>query len=60
VLTPVVVLVGHAVTTVGATVITASTGLTVTLPPLSPVTGLVGNVGGTLAGFGNMLSGTII
>jgi hypothetical protein len=57
-LTPVVALVGHAVGTVGNTAVTASQGLTVTLPAITPVTGLVGSLGGSLSGLGTMLAGT--
>jgi hypothetical protein len=60
VLTPVVTLVGHTVTTVGNTASTAATGLAVTLPPLSPVTSIVGSLGGDLTGLGDSLVGTVI
>ncbi|HEY1827310.1 MAG TPA: hypothetical protein VGF87_04785 [Acidimicrobiales bacterium] len=60
VLTPVVTLVGHAVTTVGATASTASLGLGVTLPVITPVTGVVGSLGGTLSNLGDSLSGTAV
>ncbi len=59
-LAPLTQLLGHTVTTVGATASTAATGLTVTLPGLSPVTGLVGSLGGTLAHLGTDLSGTTV
>jgi hypothetical protein len=59
-LAPVVTLVGHAVTTVGNTATTLTTGLGVTLPALSPVTNVVGGVGGDLSVLGDSLSGTII
>jgi hypothetical protein len=60
VLTPVVTLVGHAVTTVGATATVASSGLGVTLPPITPLTHLVGSLGGTLSNLGDSLSGTTV
>jgi hypothetical protein len=55
VLTPVVSLLGHVVTTAGTTVYTASVGLEGTLPGLSPVTGLVGSLGNGLTGLGDSL-----
>jgi hypothetical protein len=55
-LTPVVNLVGHLVTTVGTTVNTAGTGLSGTLPVLTPVTsGVVGGLGNVLTGLGDSL-----
>jgi hypothetical protein len=55
-LTPVVNLVGHLVTTVGTTVNTAGTGLSGTLPLLTPVTtGVVGGLGNVLTGLGDSL-----
>jgi hypothetical protein len=59
-LAPVVTLVGHAVTTVGNTATTLGSGLGVTLPGLSPVTDVVGSLGGGLSSLGDMLSGTVI
>jgi hypothetical protein len=53
-----VTLVGHAVSTVGNTAITAGQGLGVTLPGITPVTGLVGSLGGTLSNLGTSLAGT--
>jgi hypothetical protein len=59
-LTSVVVLVGHVVSTTGSTVTVATDGLGNALPPLSGVTGLLGNLGGTVTGLGNTLAGVSI
>jgi hypothetical protein len=55
-LAPVIHLVGQVVNTTGGTVTIVATGLGGTLPVLSPVTGLVGNVSGTLSEVGSALS----
>jgi hypothetical protein len=52
ILTPVVSIVGHVVVSTGALVTATSTGLGNTLPPITPVTNLLGGVGGTVAGLG--------
>jgi len=52
ILTPVVSLVGHVVVATGTTVAGASTGLGTTLPPIQPVTNVLGSVGGTVTGLG--------
>jgi hypothetical protein len=58
-LTPVVIVVGNAVTTVGNTVTTAGTGLSGTLPAVAPVTTVISNLGGAVSGLGKMLGATI-
>jgi hypothetical protein len=55
VLSPVVDLVGQVVVTTGNTVSGASTTLTTALPPLAPVTSVVGGLGGTVTGLGDSL-----
>jgi hypothetical protein len=55
VLKPVVQLVGQVVVTTGNTVSGVSTTLGTALPPITPVTSLVGSVGGTLSGLGDGL-----
>jgi len=56
ILSPVVNVVGHVVTSTGTTVTGVSTALSNTLPPVAPVTNLVGSVGGTVVDLGDMLS----
>jgi hypothetical protein len=57
VLTPVFVTAGNAVSTVGATVTAASNDLAQAAPPVSPVTGLLGNVGATVTSLGQSVAG---
>jgi len=58
VLTPVVSLVGHVVSTTGGAVTGLSSSVGTTLPAAAPVTNIVGAVGGTLIDLGDMLSAT--
>jgi hypothetical protein len=58
VLTPLVVVVGNTVSTVGATVTATSTDLGNALPVASPLTGLLGNLGATVASLGRSVVGT--
>jgi hypothetical protein len=57
VLTPVFVTAGNAVSTVGVTVTAASNDLAQVAPPVSPVTGLLGNVGATVTSLGQSVAG---
>jgi hypothetical protein len=52
ILTPVVSIVGHVVVSTGAIVTAASSGLGNTVPPITPVTNVLGGLGGTVAGLG--------
>lgn len=54
-LSPVISLVGHVVVTTGNTVTGLGSDLTTAVPPLAPVTNLVGGLGGTLSALGNGL-----
>lgn len=58
VLTPVLVVVGDTVATVGTTVTVASNGLGTALPPVSPVTGVLGSLGVTVTDLGKEVAGT--
>jgi hypothetical protein len=57
VLTPVFVTAGNTVSAVGSTVTAASNDLAQAAPPVSPVTGLLGNVGGTVTNLGQSVAG---
>jgi hypothetical protein len=59
-LSGVVDLVGNVVTVASNTVSGTSTTLGSTLPLIAPVTGVTGDVGSTLTGLGDMLSGTTV
>ncbi len=57
VLTPVLVVVGNTVSTVGTTVTLASNGLGTALPGAAPVTGLLGSLGATVTSLGRSVAG---
>jgi hypothetical protein len=57
VLTPVLVTAGTTVASVGSTVTAASNDLAHAVPALSPVTGLLGNVGATVTNLGQSVAG---
>jgi hypothetical protein len=57
VLTPVFVTAGSTVSAVGSTVTAASNDLAQAVPAVSPVTGLLGNVGATVTNLGQSLAG---
>jgi hypothetical protein len=58
ILTPVLVVVGDTVSTVGSTVTATSADLGHALPAASPLTGLLGNVGATVVSLGRSVAGT--
>jgi hypothetical protein len=58
ILTPVLVVVGNTVSTVGATVTATSADLGHALPVASPLTGLLGNLGATVVSLGRSVVGT--
>jgi hypothetical protein len=58
VLTPLLVVVGDTVATVGTTVTSASGGLGTALPVISPVTGVLGSLGVTVSDLGHAVAGT--
>jgi hypothetical protein len=57
ILTPVFVVLGNTVSTVGVTVSATSTNLGNALPVASGVTGLLGSLGGTVASLGQSVAG---
>jgi hypothetical protein len=57
VLTPLVVTAGNTVSAVGSTVTAASNDLAQAVPAVSPVTGLLGNVGATVTDLGQSVAG---
>jgi hypothetical protein len=58
ILTPLLVVVGNTVSTVGATVTATSDDLGSALPLASPLTGLLGNLGATVTSLGRSVVGT--